>query len=220
MKRDTVITQQVFITGKIRDGLTGLSPQSVPTLKLVYRDNATHAYPLACRLTADSLFAFYGNPVTAFPVLSTGSTLNLRLLVSADGYTAWSHDLILNDTQLQLANVSRTLGGENVDVKLRTNLPIEQEVSLQPNPLTLTGRVVDASEPTTPIAGARVRVTAPAARGPVITQADGFFTLPNLPVALNITVQVVRNGFTTQATTLLLDYSKPTNQVQLGLVRH
>jgi hypothetical protein len=219
MKRDTVLTQQVFISGKIRDALSGLPPLSVPSLQLVYRDEPTRPYALAARLTADGLFAFYGNPVIAFPKPVAGQTLNLRLVVKAEGYAAWSNDLTFTDTQLLLANVTRTVGGENVTVKLRTNLSIEQEVSLHPNPLTLAGRVVDAAEPNSPISSARVLVSSPTLRGPIITQADGFFTLPNLPVALNINVQVTRTGYKNLVTTLLLDYSQPINQVQLGLVK-
>jgi hypothetical protein len=94
---------------------------------------------------------------------------------------------------------------------------VERDIALQPLPLHLAGQVVTADDPATPVPGAQVQVTAPAARGPVTADDRGFFTLRNLPVALSVTVRVTHAGFAPLEQVLSLRYREPVNQQLLAL---
>lgn len=214
---DAVLTQQVFITGQVQDALSGRPPLAPPAIALVYQATPDRPYALEFRQTPEGHFAFFGNPRTAFPAPSGGATLDLRLLVSADRYQSQTVDLSFDETDLAVSTVTRQIAGQNVEVPLRTNLPVEQNVSLQPVPVHLAGRVVDAADPTIALANAEVQVTAPEARGPVTTNAGGYFTLQDMPVAAAVTVRVTLAGFDPLETAVSLDYRQPVNRQAFAL---
>ena len=65
---------------------------------------------------------------------------------------------------------------------------------------------------------AQITVTAPEVRGPVSTNAEGFFTLNDLPVAQEVTVQVSGlPSFEEVVTAVRLDYRQPVNRVTFAL---
>lgn len=217
---DTVLFSQALITGRIVDALTGGALLSQPALTLYYQTPPaapTRPYPLAARLYPDGLFVFAGNPQTAFPRLSPGDTLGLRLTAGAPGYETQEIDFSLTDIDLALQPVTRTIGGQQVVIYMLDAPVSTQEFTLLPLPLYLSGRVVEADNPDTPIANARVRVTAPENRGPAFTNANGFYTLPDMPLAQEITVRARRFGFDDLEKTIQLDYRQPVNQLDFAL---
>jgi hypothetical protein len=214
---DAVLTQQVFLTGRVTDALLARPTRSRPAIELVYRAVPERPYALGFRQTPDGQYAFFGEPVTAFPDLTPPDLLELRLRVSADGYAPQQLDLTLTAANLALANVTRQVGGAPVEVPNRINLPITRDFALAPNPVHLAGRVVSREEPDTPVAGAQVRIVAPAPRGPATTNAAGYFSLQTLPVALEVTAEVTATGFDTLQETLALDFRSALNQHSFAL---
>lgn len=217
---DTVLFSQALITGRIVDALTGAAPLTQPALTLNYQTPPgapVRPYPLPARLSPGGLFVFAGNPQTAFPRLSPGSTLDLRLTASAAGYETQEIEFSLTDIDLALQPVTRTIGGQQVIIHMLDAPVSTQEFLLLPLPLQLSGRVVEADSPDTPIANARVRVTAPEGRGPVFTNADGFYTLPDMPLAQEITVRARRVGFAELTQIIHLDYRQPVNELNFAL---
>ncbi|GAB4160089.1 MAG: hypothetical protein Fur0021_31670 [Candidatus Promineifilaceae bacterium] len=217
---DTVLFSQALITGRIIDALTGSAPLSQPALTLSYQTPPgapVRLYPLPARLSPGGLFVFAGNPQTAFPRLSPGSTLDLRLTASAVGYETQEIEFSLTDIDLALQPVTRTIGGQQIIIHM-LDAPVSiQEFLLLPLPLHLSGRVVEADSPDTPIPNARVRVIAPESRGPVFTNADGFYTLPDMPLAQEITVRARRVDFAESTQTVHLDYRQPVNELNFAL---
>ena len=203
---DAVLSQQVFITGRITDAISGRPPRSSPSLALVYQATPERAFPLDLRLAPDGQFAYFGNPRTALPVPSGGQNLGLRLLASAPGYQAQSLDLTLSAADLALVEVTRQLAGRAVEVGLRTGLPVSRDLALQPLPVHLAGRIVQRIDPSLPVEGAEVRVTAPQARGPATSGCGGYYALHDMPTAAEVTVIVAAVGFTTLVVTIRLDY--------------
>jgi hypothetical protein len=217
---DTVLTQQALITGRILDALTGEVPLSPPSIELTYQPSpggTPRRFPLFRNLLPGGLYAFVGDPLTAFPRLSGGATLDLRLTATAPGYQAATADFSLTPAQVTPTAQSRTIDERVFDLLLLGGPVHEQDLALQPVPLHLAGRIVDAEDRDTGLAGAQVDVTAPEARGPVTTDAEGFFTLRDLPVAARITVRVELAPRPPLSTTVTLDYRHPVNQQTFAL---
>lgn len=214
---DKVLTQQVFLTGEVTDALLVRRPLTPPSIELVYRAAPSRPYALSLRQTPDGQYAFFGEPVTAFPDLTPPDLLELRLVVSAEGYAEQRLDLTLTAANLALAEVTRQIAGQPVQVPLRINLPIVRDFALLPQPVNLAGRVVNRDEPDAPVANAQVRILAPQPRGPVSSNAAGYFSLQSLPVALEVTAEVTATGFDRLEQTINLDYRTPLNQHSFAL---
>jgi hypothetical protein len=219
---DAVLSQQVLITGRVTDDISGRPPRLSLSLTLVYRATPERVFPLDLRVTPDGQFAYFGNPRTTLPELTGGQSLALRLLASAPGYQTTSLDLTLSAADLTLG--TETLGepirqhvGRDLEVELRTQLPISRNLTLQPEPVHLAGRIVQRNDPSLPVEGAEVRVTAPQARGPVTSAASGFYTLQDLPLVAEVEVRVTAAGFTTVDETITLDYAVALNQRSFAL---
>ena len=218
---DPVIAHQALIVGQVTDGLMGRPTLRPPTVELYYQtpvDQPTRRYPLTARLDSSGLFVFAGKPVTAFPRLSPGGTLDLRLTVSAPRYQTQNIDFTLSDVDLTLVERTLDIKGELLSVFVLNAPLLEQNAALLPEPVHLGGRVVNAEDPEEPIANAQITVTAPQVRGPVSTNAEGFFTLNDLPVAQEVIVQVSGlPSFEEVVTTVRLDYRQPVNRVTFAL---
>ena len=65
--------------------------------------------------------------------------------------------------------------------------------------------------------GAAVRVTVPHPHGPAISNAGGFYTLVDMPLAAQVDVEVSADGFTTLEDTITLDYAVVLNQHSFAL---
>jgi hypothetical protein len=217
---DAILVQQALIVGAMHDALTGRPPLQAPTVTLWYQTPPgapQRLYPLTARVDASGRFTFVGNPTSALPRLAMGEELALRLTASAAGYETAQADFTLTAAALQPTARTVEIDGRAVTIAL-PNVPlIQHQFALQPLPVHLGGRVVDADNRATPIQNAQVRVTAPALRGPVTTDVDGFFTLHNLPVALAMTVQVTHADFPPLETVITLDYSQPVHQQVFAL---
>lgn len=217
---DTVLLQQALITGNIRDALTGQPTRTLPTVALFYQtaEPSDRPYPLSVRVHPQGHFVFVGDPHTAFPQLSAGATLALRLTVRADRYQPHDEAFALAAEALALHESTVDIGGHTVLVT-RLDAPLRAfDIALEPLPLNLGGRVVDADALDTPLPGAQITVTAPAARGPVFADDNGFFSLHDLPVAPTVTVQVSQTDYETLTTDVALDYRQPVHQVDFALV--
>lgn len=218
---DTVVTHQALIAGRVIDGLSG-GPTLYPfTVELRYQTSAgqpPRSYPLTPRIDPHGLFVFPGAPTTAFPRLSPGEILDLRLAVSAPRYQGQEVNFTLTDTDLTLTAQTLDAGALTATASVLDAPLVEQTFALLPEPVHLGGRVVSADDPEQPVPNAEVRITAPEARGPVTTDVDGFFTLQNLPVAEEVTVQVsAPPSFVQRVTTVHLDYRQPVNRIAIAL---
>lgn len=217
---DRYFAQQALIVGRVRDGLTEQPTLQPPTVALFYQAPAGQPlprFPLQPRLLADGSFVFAGDPTRAFPPLSGGQTVDLRLVAEAAGYQAASEDFSFSAADVTPQPQPRTIDGQVVMVPLLAAPLFAHDFDLLPLPMGLSGRVVDADDPSQFVAGAEVRITAPAARGPVVSNANGFFNLPDLPVARVVTVRIQKVGFAVLETPITLDYRQPVYQQTFAL---
>lgn len=218
---DTVVTQQALIVGRVSDGLTGRQTVSPIEVELRYWTGTglpPRRFPLTPRIDPSGLFVFPGLPARAFPRLLPGETLELRLTVSALRYQSQEIDITLTDADLGLTDYTLSAGVLTATASVLNAPVVEQIFELFPEPVGLGGRVVSVEDPEQPIPGAEIRVTAPEARGPATADADGFFTLHDMPITEEVTVRVAASpDYANHVTTLRLDYRQPVNSVTLAL---
>jgi hypothetical protein len=217
---DNVLSQQALITGQVRDGLTGGALLYAPVVTLHYQAAAgepERPYPLAARIYPGGRFVFASAPATTFPRISTRATLDLLLRASAARYQTEEVPFSLSAAALTPAGVIREIDGRDLMLLLLEAPLLDQTIALQPQPLHLNGRVVDADSPDEPIANASVTILEPVPVGPLQTGTNGYFTFYDLPVATTIRLQVEQTGFVTLDTVVTLDYRQPVNQMTFAL---
>ena len=217
---DNIVTQQALIVSQVEDSLTGLPALSRPSVELFYQaqgDQPARPFPLRARPYPFGMFVFSGDPVTAFPRLSPGGSLDLRLTVSATAYETQNLDFSLSHADLELIEQVCRIDGRDVTIALLAVPLLRQEISLSPLPVHLSGRVVNAYNLEEPVPNAEVSIVAPEARGPETTDDDGFFTLHDMPVVLKITVHVQQDDFSPLTQEITLDYTKSVNQHRFAL---
>ena len=211
---DTVLNRQALITGRILDALTGEPAPGPVVVTVTDRNNPDRPPNLAVRLVAGGGYAVTGDPAVALPA---GVAAALRVTAMIDRYEPAIADIDIAAPDTVPAPVTRTIGGRSLDLLL-LNAPLAiRDLTLTPRPVALTGRVVEADDRNSGLAGAAVQVTAPTPHGPATADADGFYTLADLPVAASLTVQVSAPGRITLTTDIRIDYRTPTNQRTFAL---
>ena len=212
MSRD-VITRQVVVTGRVTDAITSGAPRGLLAVAAL-DDSDGEPFPgLAVRILPDGHYAVHGNPAVMLP--ETPATL--RIEASVAGYD--DETATVSFTAAQLTRIDRPLdvGGVVDTARVIDDLPREAHIALQPRPVSIRGRVSEAEDPGTPIAGASISITAPVALGPVASDADGFFTIGPAPVAQTVTLLADAAGRQSLSTDIVLDFASPTNRVSLPL---
>jgi hypothetical protein len=219
---DLVLTLQALIRGEVRDALTERLPLYPPSIKLLYRPEPgqpERPYPLTVRLHRNGHFVFPGDPATAFPRLSAGSSLDLLLRVSAFRYQMQEIPLSLSGSDLKLTAKTREIDGGSITLELLDVPLVDQTIDLLPEPLHLNGRIVEADEPNAPIANAGVNISEPSNMGPFTSGADGYFTINDLPVVSQVRLLAEHDDFMPFDTSIRLDYRQPVNQMTFTLKR-
>lgn len=205
MARD-ILTQQVIVSGRISDGMTGGAPRARPGVALLRADGRPLA-DMALRVGADGLYALHADPGRALPA----QAISLRLRVTAPGYQP--AQVAVDFTAADLARVARPLGlPDPVAVAVIAGVPVIRDIALDPLPVALSGRVVEAEDRSQPIPGATITLTAPAAMAPVQTDAEGWFTLSPLPVAPHVTLSITAPAHRPASAGHVVDFRNPINQ--------
>ncbi len=159
---DALLTYQALVIGRISDRLTGRAPRSAATVSLEQLGaNGRPAWRLALptRVFANGAYAIAGDPLSALPVPTGGETLDLRLVTRCPGYFEERFDFSLDAAALALQPEQRTVLGLPLVTRRLAAPLLEHDVQLLPLPVALSGRVVEADDPTAPVNNAQVRVT-------------------------------------------------------------
>ena len=209
-----LLSRQVLIHGRITDRITDSRPRSLPGVSVRRDADGRPVEFLDVRVVPEGFYAIHGDPSRMVPP----QTVDLRIEVTAAGYQAAS--VVLPFTTAQLARTPRslTIGGETVLAEVIGAAPRLADVALDPEPVTLKGRVRAAEDPVVAIAGAEIAVTAPSALGPVVSGATGFFTIGPLPVAARVTLSITAAGRRPSAPVFRPDYANPINAGGFALV--
>lgn len=214
--RSRSLSLQALIAGRLRDGVTGEAPRTPVDLRLIDRaDPDQPEVALARTLGADGTFAFFGDPEQAFTRFAT-EALALRLEASADRFAPTSLDLDVPATggQPETVEVPMPPPAESPasPALFTAGLPADGlELTLQPLPVRLEGRVVVSNQPATGVGGAELDlgggVTATA-------DAEGRFAFADpLPLVETVDVEVSAAGFVSRELRHELAYDQPINRM-------
>lgn len=201
------LSRQIVLAGRITDAVTGGRPRARTEIAL------DGPRGLLVRSAEDGTFSVSAQPEIAMPVAGDRITLDLR----AAGYQDAAAQVVLTANDLARTALPVSLGGEAAQLPRFRNLPLARTIGLLPRPVALKGRVSDADDPAQALAGATVRVTAPVPSAPVQTDALGFFSLPALPVAAEITLRIAAAGHVAADITYRPDFSQPINHGAFAL---
>jgi hypothetical protein len=201
------LSRQIVLAGRITDAITGGRPRARPVVSV------SGPRGLLFRSAEDGTFSVSAQPDIAMPV--AGDRITLALI--ADGYQDAASLVVLTANDLTRTALPVSLGGEAAELPHYRNLPLARSIGLLPRPVALKGRVAAADDPEIALAGATVRVTAPVPMGPVQTDGLGFFSLPALPVAAEVTLRIAAAGHVTADFTYRPDFNQPINQRAFAL---
>ncbi|MCX7288207.1 MAG: hypothetical protein NTW20_11815 [Rhodobacterales bacterium] len=201
------LSRQIIVSGRISDALSGGRPVGVPQITV------SGPRGLLLRVTGEGVYAVSAQPDIAMPVAGD----RISLLLRTDGYQETSVQVQLTPADLERTPLAVDLGGEAAELSHFANLPIAQDIALLPRSVALKGRVGNADDPAGALGGTSVRVTAPVPAGPVQTDALGFFSLPALPVAAEITLRIEAAGFDAADILYRPDFSQPINHGAFAL---
>lgn len=206
MSRDP-LSRQILVSGQITDAITLGRPRARPTVEL------SGPLGLLVRLAEDGTFAISAQPDILMPAAGD----RITLAVTADGYQAAYVQIVLSAADLLRSMLPVMLGGQASELPNYRNLPVTRSIALLPRPVALKGRVAGADDPVAPLVGATVRVTAPMASGPVQTDTFGFFSLPALPVASEITLRITAADHSPADVPYRPDFNQPINHGAFAL---
>jgi hypothetical protein len=201
------LSRQIILAGQITDAISAGRPRARPVVEV------SGPPGLLLRLAEDGRYAVSAQPAIAMPLVGDRVTLDLR----AEGYQVASVQVVLTAADLQRSVLAVALGGEPAEQPHYRNLPLTRNIALLPRPVALKGRVADADDPAVALGGATVRVTAPVPSGPVQTDGMGFFSLPAVPVAAEITLRVTAANYSAADISYRPDFNQPINHGAFAL---
>lgn len=205
--------RQNLAVGRVSERITerGLAVLSA-TLSL--QAGAGPVVPLAARFLTrpEGYFAFNILPERDMPDVSGAADVVLRAEFQIAEGTPVIAERTVAGSALALTDSPRTVAGQNVTVRSVAGAPVDLSVAADPAPVALQGIVLRGNDPAQPVAGAGV------AAGPAqsVTDAQGRFFLPALPLAAQVELAVTDNA-TTTTHAFRIDYERPVNSVVLSL---
>lgn len=222
---------QALIVGRVIDDRTQAAPANPVRLELkgIGQDWSPETLGLALKQLDDCAFAYYGNPLTAFP--DKTQPYQLRLTATVEGYPEKSVDFTVARLDAQPQEVTFTppmpeIGAMPIRLYRAADLPQRNvQILLTRDAVTLQGLVTNAQDPTIQVSAARIKVKQAYAlldgrlsnaNFTATADADGRFTV-QLPVAQAVVIEIQKTRYQKQSFTHVIDYSRPVNTVQFTL---
>jgi hypothetical protein len=223
---------QALIVGRVVDDVTQAAPANPVRLEL--QGNGVDWSPETLRLMLkqldDGSFAYYGDPLTAFP--DKAHTYHLQLTASVDGYSPkLPEEITIGPLNAQPQEVTFTapmpeIGAIPTRLYRGAGLPKRGiRIALTRAAISLHGLVTNANEPAIKVDSASIKVKQAYdlrdgklsnVNVSTTTDTNGLFTI-QLPVAQAVVIEVEQAQYQKQSFTHTIDYSQPVNTVQFAL---
>jgi hypothetical protein len=149
-------------------------------------------------------FALQLSPEREMPDLAAAGTVDLTLTLEIPGRAPIALPLATTGAALAVVEETRTIAGQSVTVRRVAGAPFPFQAALPPPPVLLDGLALLDGDPETP--GAGIDVTALGAPT-VVTDAEGRFRIPALPLAAMVTLRF-DDGATQTEIPFRPDYSR------------
>lgn len=211
--------QQALFTGQVVNALTGAGLTQY-ALELVMRLPGETAFrPLPCQLVKSSAgyFAASGVAVQALPQqLDPGDLIEFRFIVASPGFSEQQITANVSAASITATETASTLAGHEVTLQIINAPVLHQIIALQPVAVGLQGMTIEDNDPSAPLNGVSVQVIEPVILPPVVSDTQGRFRIPSLPIAHSVVLHVVLGGESFNITHHI-DYNSPLNTRMISL---
>ena len=188
--------RQNLATGRVSERITGRG-LAVASAALSMQADAGPRLPLAARFLAraEGYFAFSILPERDMPDVSAATNVALRAEFHLGPDAPILTERTVAGSAFALEDTPRTIAGQQVILRTVAGAPIDLSVDTDPTPVALQGIVLRDHDPAQPVAQVQV------AAGPTnaLTDAQGRFFLPALPLLAEVVLDLTENGTTTAA---------------------
>lgn len=207
------MARQVLIRGRVGEAITGRGFDGFSVRVRAEQGAVTCALPFVTALKPGGWYAAHLNPGAVWPEFDPGPDVTLRVEITIPGRSPVTQSRAFSPALVALTDAVLTIGGQPVMARLVSGAPFVFDVTLDPPAVALQGTVLRGNDPADPITGATV--TAAPTPG-VVTDANGQFFIPTLPVAETVTLALSEGG---PAVTIPFtpDYARRVNRVTLSL---
>jgi hypothetical protein len=205
--------RQNLAAGRVSERVTGRG-LTASSGSLSLRTGTGPRLPLAARfaIRPEGYFAFSILPGRDMPDVSAAEAVTFRAeFTFATHAPIVSERTVAGDT-LAFRDTERTVAGQNVTIRTVMGAPVDLTIETDPAPVALQGIVLRAHDPAQPVPDVGV------AAGPAntVTDPQGRFFLPALPLVAETVLELTEDGTTTEHA-FRIDYERPVNTVILSL---
>ena len=189
--------RQVLARGRLFERLTERGfPRFVA--RLSYSFGTTQGiFPTVLTIRPGGWFALHLDPSRDMPDLSGAGFVRLTLRLERPGDPPLEATLDVPGADLAVVEVPRPVDGQSLTTMRVTGAPFSFGIGVDPAPLLLDGLVLHDSDQAAPAAGITLRVATLPDR---VTDAQGRFRIPALPLAEVVTLSFDEGGTITDHT--------------------
>ncbi len=211
---------QTIISGQVLNSLTGESIEHKLAIKTNMRlPGSLEFKPLNAPVSLKSggYFSVSGSPERILPIhLDMADSVEFKIEISASGFVSIEDLIIVAAPEVMPEQRNEEISGKLMSVNLIDAPIISKVYQLLPEPVGLSGLLIEDNDPASPVNGANVRVIAPDVSSSVVTNQFGRFRLEQLPVATAVTIEVDVAGDLTTVEHLV-DYATALNTRVISL---
>lgn len=205
--------RQLLLRGRVSEAITGrgLAPSEI---RVEAEQGAVRAaLPVTITHKPGGWYGAHLVPRGVWPVFAPAPDVTLWVTFTLPGRAPSLLSQTVSASALDLTSVALSLAGQPVHADRISGAPFDFSLSLDPLPVALAGTVIRDHDPSDPIAGVTL-TAAPAA--PVLSDAQGQFFIPALPVLEQVQIGLSTGGPVTNVT-LTPDYARRVNMATLSL---
>jgi hypothetical protein len=205
--------RQNVATGRVSERITGRGLAADSAVLSAQPDGGA-ILPLTARFLtrSEGYFAFSILPERDMPDFSAATNVKLRAEFHFRARGPIVMERTVAGSALALVDTIRKVAGQDVTLRTVTGAPIDLTADADPEAVALQGIVLRAHDPAEPIAGIGVE----AGPGQTVTDAQGRFFLPILPLQAEVVLKLTENATTTNHP-FRVDYAQPVNSATLSL---
>ncbi|TJZ91291.1 hypothetical protein FA743_12270 [Paracoccus gahaiensis] len=183
--------RQVLARGRLFERLTERSfPRFDARLSYTFGTNRG-TFPTVLTIRPGGWFALHLDPSRDMPDLSAAGPVRLTLTLTRPGDPPLDATLDVPGANLAVVEVPRPVAGQALTTLRVAGAPFSFEVGVDPTPVLLDGLVLRDSDQAAPAAGVILRIAFLPDR---LTDAQGRFRIPALPVAEAVTLSFDEGG--------------------------
>jgi hypothetical protein len=208
--------RQAFGTGQLTEEITGRAFDNFGVTVSYSHAGGSGLLPLTLQKKPGGFFALQFQPERAMPDFSAQTDVSLIATIAIQGKAPFDVAQTVTSTDLALTETASSVGGTPVTYRRVIGAPFDFSAQVAPRAVALQGIVLRDYDPADPISNVTVTTTPAAPGGAVISDADGIFFIPALPVVEAIDLDLDEGG-TPTSVPFRPDYARPVNILTLSL---